>query len=682
MGRRLVEVYRRLDRGQQGLGARIALSVVALLLVVGLFGPLLAEARRLASLEAGIVEILRDANLVEGDPAAVQLMEQGTVTLEGKDYGDGRLRGLPTLYDRAGTLLAVAAVAEILVEEEIPAWAPLFLIEDPGTTLGYASLVLAWLLVAVWAGTSLQLLLVIVAVAIAGGSMLAIGRPAGAFAVGGMGVLGFTFVLLVRLAVAGVGGLGQVGAVAATVIREAVRQKAFAGFIVVLLVVLPLIPVWIDPETPLRYQLQVFIGRSLGTTYAVAACMTLVLAAATVAFEIRDRQILQLLTKPLSRLRYLLGKWLGIVLLDAVLLAVCGVSIFLFIRYLETRPAADAFDAQAVRDEVLVARVGLEPAYDLLPRARLLEMVDQAIEADPMLKDSIERKEEDEFEVRRKLYADFQQENLAGQRSIAPGDERIYRFPGLAEARRLGANLTLKYRFYAGDSDPHNQLPVIFRFPDGGGWTDRRFVPAQSMVLVIPADLINDEGVLSIGIANARFDPDAPAGGPAVMPGELTIFFEPDGLELLYPVSSFEANFLRGLLVLLVKLSFLAMLGAAMASFLSFPVACLVGFTVFLAAEASPFLAESVRSYRIWDEDGNVQWAKSMIRGIAAGTEWVLRSYGLIRPTSALVEGRLVGWGDLGRAFWIVGIGWSVLVLALSLLAFRRKELAVYSGQG
>jgi len=77
-----------------------------------------------------------------------------------------------------------------------------------------------------------------------------------------------------------------------------------------------------------------------------------------------------------------------------------------------------------------------------------------------------------------------------------------------------------------------------------------------------------------------------------------------------------------------------------------------------------------------------VQWAKSMIRGIAAGAEWVLRSYGLIRPTSALVEGRLVGWGDLGRAFWIVGIGWSVLVLALSLLAFRRKELAVYSGQG
>lgn len=681
MGRRLLEILRRLDRWQHGRGAKIAGSIAALLLVVVAFWPLHREASRLARLEAGIVELLKDANLAERDAAAVELFERGTVTFDGVAYGDGRFRGAEQLFDEAGALLAAASVGEIVVANEIPEWAPTFLVESPNTTRAWAALVLGWMLVAVWAGTAVQLVLTAFATAALAMPFLLFGRVGATFAIGGMGLLGFSFVLLVRLVVAGVSGLGQPGAVAATVIREAVRQKAFAGFIVLLLVVLPLIPLWIDPATPLRYQLQVFIGRSLGITYAVAACMTLVLACATVAFEIRDRQILQLMTKPLARSRYLLGKWSGIVLLDGVLLAVCGLSILLFIQYLKTRPAADAFDAQAVRDEVLVARVGIEPQYDLLPRARLLEMIDQAIENDPMLRDEIAQGERDEYEVRRELFADYQKENLAGQRSIAPGDERIYRFPGLAAAKRIGSNLTLRYKFYAGESDPHVQYPVIFRFPVDGTWTDRRFVPAQSMVLAIPADLVGDDGALEIGIANAAFNRAAAPGATAVFPGEQTIFFDPEGLELLYPVSGFESNFLRGMLVTLFKLSFLAMLGVAMASFLSFPVACLVGFAVFLAAEAGPFLAQSIGTYRIYEDDGSVDWVKQGIRSIAVGTEWVLRAFGQTRPNPALVEGRVVTWGEVFRSFAVIGLGWSAAVLLVAMLVFRRKELAVYSGQ-
>ena len=681
MGRRLLELLRRLDRWQHGRGAKIACSIAAFVLVAAAFWPLHREASRLDRLEASIVELLKDANLAERDAAAVELFEQGTVTVDGKAYGDGRFRGADQLFDEAGALLAAASVGEIVVADEIPAWAPSFLVQSPSSSLSWATLVLAWLLVAVWAVTSLQLVLAVLATVALASPFVLFGKVGAIFAIGGMGLLGFSFVLLVRLVIAGVSGLGQPGAVAATVIREAVRQKAFAGFIVLLLVVLPLIPLWIDPTTPLRYQLQVFIGRSLGITYAVAACMTLVLACATVAFEIRDRQILQLMTKPLARSRYLLGKWSGIVLLDAVLLAVCGLSIFLFIQYLKTRPAADAFDAQAVRDEVLVARVGIEPQYDLLPRARLLEMIDEAIENDPMLRDEISQGERDEYEVRRELFAEYQKENLAAQRSIAPGDEKIYRFPGLAAARRLGANLTLRYKFYAGESDPHVQYPVIFRFPEDGTWTDRRYVPAQSMVLVIPADLIGEDGGLDVGIANAAFNPNAAPGTAAVFPAEHTIFFDPEGLELLYPVSSFEANFLRGMLVTLVKLSFLAMLGVAMASLLSFPVACLVGFAVFLAAEAGPFLAQSIGSYRIYEDDGSVDWVKQGIRSIAVGTEWVLRAFGQTRPNPALVEGREVSWGDVFRSLGVIGLGWSAAVLVIAMLVFRRKELAVYSGQ-
>ncbi|MGA1516678.1 MAG: hypothetical protein ACO396_02785, partial [Phycisphaerales bacterium] len=264
MGRRLLELLRRLDRAQHGRTAKVACSVAALVVVVAAFWPLHREASRLHRLESAIVELLKDANLAERDAAAVELYEQGTVTVDGATYGDGRFRGADQLFDEAGALLAAASVGEIVVADEIPEWAPTFLVQSPSTTLGWATLVLAWLLVAIWAGAAVQLVLTAAATVAVAAPFLLLGKAGATFAIGGMGLLGFSFVLLVRLVIAGVSGLGQPGAVAATVIREAVRQKAFAGFIVLLLVVLPLIPLWIDPATPLRYQLQVFISRSLG----------------------------------------------------------------------------------------------------------------------------------------------------------------------------------------------------------------------------------------------------------------------------------------------------------------------------------------------------------------------------------------------------------------------------------
>ena len=46
--------------------------------------------------------------------------------------------------------------------------------------------------------------------------------------------------------------------------------------------------------------------------------MTLFLSCATVAFEIRERQIWQLMTKPVHRINYLLGKWVGVATLNVI----------------------------------------------------------------------------------------------------------------------------------------------------------------------------------------------------------------------------------------------------------------------------------------------------------------------------------------------------------------------------
>ena len=136
-------------------------------------------------------------------------------------------------------------------------------------------------------------------------------------------------------------------------------------FIVVILVMLPLLPMTLDADSMLRYQLQNFMSRSLEYTFALAACMTLLLACGTVAFEIRDRHIWHVMSKPVGHFQYLLGKWLGIICLNVCVLAVAGVSVFFYIQYLRTTSTATGIAAEEdryiVAEELLAARASSVP---------------------------------------------------------------------------------------------------------------------------------------------------------------------------------------------------------------------------------------------------------------------------------------------------------------------------------
>ena len=187
--------------------------------------------------------------------------------------------------------------------------------------------------------------------------------------------------------------------------------------------------------------------------------MTLVLACATVAFEIRDRQIWQVMTKPVSRFRYLLGKWLGVVVLNAVILTIAGISTFLYIQYLRTTDVAQGMqgdlDRLAVREEVLTARSSDFPVYEPIPQDLLNDLVSQSIENDPLndrygenLPDHIRRGIE--RRITREL--DFTRRTVPPGRNGEPG-ARTFVFAGLQDAYGGSSPLTLRYRLMLGDAE-------------------------------------------------------------------------------------------------------------------------------------------------------------------------------------------------------------------------------------
>jgi hypothetical protein len=590
-----------------------------------------------------------------------------------------------------GEIASPARVAVTLLQDQIPTWAPTWMIEEPGTAMMLSATITLWLLLIVWMSLSLQFVLTILGTATAAGLFLWMDRPQAMLAASGIGVLVFTFVLLTRIALLLLNSPNQMLAVAHTMVKEASRTRIALTFIVILLIALPLIPLWLDPGSPLRFRVQTYISRSMSLTFAVTACMTLVLSCASIAFEIRDRQIWQLMTKPLGRLNYLAGKWLGVMVVNLIIMTVAGVSTFSYVQYMKSLPVAAGetgmLDRLAVMDEVLTARLAQQPTYVELSADQVRERAQQRIDADVRFADDVEPTRAE----RRKIEMEIQQEFNAGQRSIPPGQRRVYTFNGLTSAKKLNSTLTLRYRFHILEDSEHDTFPAVFEFLDMQdqpiAGRQVRYVPTMAHSSPLSTDMIQEDGTLRVAIINL-LPPDA---GMIEVRGTGSMNFETKDFEVLYKVGSFEANFIRAMIMTWVKLAFLAAAGTAFATFLSFPVACLASFTVFLAGVLSPFLSIALYWY-IPPEASVVDWSnlglalqwifERTTAWIGEGLVYVLGGFGEFRPTQQLVEGKYIAWGMVGQAVFKLGILWSGVALIVGFLVLRQRQLAIYSGQG
>ena len=678
-------VYRKLDGLQRRRWFRVAASLVVLVLCGGLFGTRLAVSYELDGHREALSRALADQSLQRGDEHAVSLAQSGTVTVAGRSYGGAAIgRIIRAFFDADGNLIGQSQLVEALLGDVRPTGPHALGVGSPGQTQVQALTITGWLLLVVWLDLTVALLLTAAGTLVPVVFAVLLGSPAGALAFGGMGLLTFTYVLLTRLVLLGFSFGFQILAVAHTVVKEASRSRISLVFVILLLVALPLIPLTLDADEPLRYRIQTFIASSLFWTGVLAGAMTLFLSCATVAFEIRDRQIWQLMTKPLARFNYLAGKWLGVVSVNLVILLVAGVSIFTFTEYLRRLPVAAGQagyeDRLAVEDEVLTARVGRLPVVEPLDAAQLRARVEQVIERDPALAvlDEVPRARKNQ------IAREIQQNHLDQQRSIPPSNgARTYVFEGLGSARDLRSTLTLRYRFHILRDDEHARFPVMFVFnEDPQSARVRQYTPTVTHREHIEPYYVRDEGTLAVTVVNLQ---------PRDDQGRGELNFEADDFELLYAAGRFEANFFRAVLVTWTKLAFIAMLGIASATLLSFPVSVLFTFTIVIAAVMSPFLALSLQEYYPPDPT-RLDWAnvgqvleyllKTVIRSVAQAMVFMLGRFGQYRPGLSLVEGRLISWSAVASSVFWLGVIWSGIAMGFGYLVLRKRQLAIYSGHG
>lgn len=150
-------------------------------------------------------------------------------------------------------------------------------------------------------------------------------------------------------------------AVARQTFSQCLRMKIAVALIVLLAGLLALLPTILRGDNTLAGSIRTALSYGVTLSGGLLSIVMLLVAVAVVAGDIEDKTIHLLIAKPMARWKYLLGRWIGVVMLGALLLGTAGGSVYLLAQYLREQPADDAIDRGAVETEVFTARQEIRP---------------------------------------------------------------------------------------------------------------------------------------------------------------------------------------------------------------------------------------------------------------------------------------------------------------------------------
>ena len=536
---------------------------------------------------------------------------------------------------------------------------------------------------------------------------------------------------------------------------ECLRTKIAAVFIVLLGVSLGVLPNIMKGDGTLAGQVQTFLDYGTSITALLLSVATVFLSTSVIATDVRTRRVFSVVTKPVSRWQYVFGRWMGLVLLNAMLLAIAGGVIYGLAQYLRGGKVLNAEDRRKLDREVFTARVRVAPvpvdvSGDVRKRLDTLRQDARTFEdtlATLAKKDKLTRQE-----ALAVLTAQVESEMIAKHQVVEVNGSKSWRFEGvdlLGEQIRGHGKVLLvdtEQRAFRIQTDESVMGYIVYRGPvkiNGvQGWVIRRAAKAKIFEVVFPVEEMLQSGVAKLAVGaeaeitvepmiqlsyKARALGDAPENmlvgvwqladmkkGNAYTqrrtdaPGQIWTVSAPewvidaDGtttatyfnllnprtktgtkvkiveadVRLLHRVGSFEWNFFRGMVLILLQLMFIAAVGVFAASFVSFPVACIVCSSLLPFSLCRRFLQESVKLPETVGGAWDVAWYEVVWYYVHQLMSVIVPDFALTSPGDRLVDGMYISWSNLGAAGVLTLAIRAVLALGLACLFFHKRELA------
>jgi hypothetical protein len=444
--------------------------------------------------------------------------------------------------------------------------------------------------------------------------------------------------------------------------KSAFRFHLFWLMVVMLIGAVVGLPLVIKDDGTAKGLTQILLTYTLTAVTMLLGFATLWLSCGTLAKDVEECQMQVVSVKPIARWQIWIGKWLGLLSMNAVLLALSGAAIFGLLQWRASRLPADQ---QAIlRNEVFVARASARrPPLNLKPlvEANLKHIKGYSTFTENQL-----------AEIRQQIAGTL----TAEYTEVAPGFRRRWGVDLHTVSDRLRDKpLQLRVKFHASNPNPDAQYTMIWIVGPTNSNAQvqilEKLPPDSFQEFQIPANMLDDHGILWVDVEN-------PENTALSFPIE-------DGFELLYPENSFGVNFVRGMAVIFCWLALLGSLGLAAASYLSFPVAAFASLALLIMGLSSGTIGSVVEQGTITGYDSTKGGyghspVDLLLVPVFTGALKIIQLVESFSPIDSLSTGRSITWGQLGLAVTQIVLLLGGFFCVTGIILFTRRELATAQG--
>lgn len=453
----------------------------------------------------------------------------------------------------------------------------------------------------------------------------------------------------------------SVWAIALISLRNAIRSRVVVLLLGVLVLGVIGIPLTVKSDGTLAGYVQILIRYTLGFTMGVLMLATVWAGCAAVASEIQRKQIQLLVTKPVNAAQIWLGKWLGLVILNTIVLAACAVVTYGLLRWNTRAAVLTPADRQLLTTEIIIARARVVPqpfVVETRAQQRFAELQSRNELPTNMTPAAIYKALLDTAQIE--------------ANTVAPGGKITWRFelpPGTASApmfqlrgkvaSALLAPMSIHGRWIIQRERGGETCEVVDDYPSHGQFN-----------VSIPGKALAGEGAMRVEYHNVHETP-------------VTLLFDTQaGIRLLVPVGSWLPNFVRALLISACLLALIAALGITGGSLFSMPVAAFAVFQVLIIFNTAGMIHSlATRETSLAAVlPGMVQppgWIETAMSWFYRSLEVLIMPMQNDDPLAMVATGEWISWGDVSWTFAKQIVLACGLLMLLAVIALRRRELAL-----
>lgn len=380
-------------------------------------------------------------------------------------------------------------------------------------------------------------------------------------------------------------------------LKSTLRSKIFILLFVLLILCVFLVPNTISSDGTVSGFIRISLQYSLSIIAFILSLSTIWLGCFIITRDVENYQIHLVSSKPISRVKIWIGKFLGILFVHAVLLFAGAAVVYGFIIWQFNKRDFSEEEKNKIKNEVLVGREVFMPAMP-----DITSMVQKAYKK--KIAELEEKNLSTDFSAqeKRNMIKNLRKQIIAGLSEVQPGvsKQKSWNYYGLP--KDTDSPVFVRYRNYLGKISTKDQRSTLGRWfamkqlKKGKGedsdsadtsvsevpaeipWASGRNMTGVFHEFMLPNSAVNDKGELTLMYMN--FDP-----------ARKSVFFQAaDGPKVLVKQTGFFNNYMRAVLILFMRLVLLAGLACTAGAFLYMPTAVFVVISYLLIGSLASYL--------------------------------------------------------------------------------------------